>query len=113
MYLTIHHAEAAVGVEMPWVRITNLIETNGHWTEGIDLLCHCHQTDLETGVNGSVKLRQELGLSEVMPISVGQSGSLSLSNALTILDWMFSSGTKNHALPTHSFRIIWTNKGVT
>jgi len=98
MYLTIHHVEAAEGVEMPWVRITDLIETNRHWTEGIDLLCYCHQTDFETGVNGCAKLRQELGLSEVMPISVGQSGSLSLSNALTILDWMFSNGTKNHAL---------------
>ncbi|WP_146113474.1 hypothetical protein [Paenibacillus sp. PCH8] len=96
--MTIHHAEAAVGVEMPWVRITDLIEKNRHWTEGIDLLCYCHQTDFETGVHGCAKLRQELGLSEVMPISVGQSGSLSLANAITILDWMFSSGTKNHAL---------------
>ncbi|MCP3793961.1 hypothetical protein [Paenibacillus sp. CH40] len=98
MYLTFHHAEAAVGLEMPWGRITDLIETNRNWTEGIDLLCYCHQTDFETGVNGCAKLRQELGLNEVMPISVGQSGSLSLSNALTLLDWMFNSVTKNHAL---------------
>ncbi|MCF2720403.1 hypothetical protein [Paenibacillus sp. 203] len=98
MYLTFHHAEAAVGLEMPWGRITDLIEKNRNWTEGIDLLCYCHQTDFEAGVNGCAKLRQELGLNEVMPISVGQSGSLSLSNALTILDWMFNSGTKNHAL---------------
>ncbi|CAH1191948.1 MULTISPECIES: hypothetical protein [Paenibacillus] len=98
MYLTFHHAEKAWGVDMPWGRITDLIEANREWIAGIDLLCYCHQTDFETGVNSCAKLRQELGLSGVMPICVGQSGSLSLSNALTVLDWMFSSGTKNHAL---------------
>ncbi|WP_189032365.1 hypothetical protein [Paenibacillus albidus] len=96
--MTIHHAEATAGLGLPWGRIIDLIEVNRHWVEGIDLLCYCHQTDSETGVMGCAKLRQELGLSGAMPICVGQSGSLSLSNALTVLDWLFSSGTKRHAL---------------
>ncbi|MBW5449244.1 hypothetical protein GE107_24775 [Cohnella sp. CFH 77786] len=100
MYISIHYAEAFISDRRQplWERIVQLLSADMQRVKEIDLLCYCHQTNPDPGMIGCSKIRNELNLTGVFPLVVGQSGSLSFTNILTILNWLFACGSHRRAL---------------